>query len=69
MVDELNGEKIDIINYSEDPAEFIAKSLAPAKVISVTVSDGELKECRVCLLYTSVRIAFCWMLKREAEPL
>ena len=47
VVDELNGEKIDIINYSEDPAEFIAKSLAPAKVISVTVSDGELKECRV----------------------
>lgn len=47
VVDELNGEKIDIINYSEDPAEFIAKALAPAKVLSVTVSDGEAKECRV----------------------
>lgn len=47
VVKELNGEKIDIINYSEDPAEFIAKALAPAKVLSVTVSDGEAKECRV----------------------
>lgn len=47
VVKELNGEKIDIINYSEDPAEFIAKALAPAKVLSVTVSEGEAKECRV----------------------
>lgn len=47
VVKELNGEKIDIINYSEDPAEFIAKALAPAKVLGVTVSDGEAKECRV----------------------
>lgn len=47
VVKELNGEKIDIINYSEDPAEFIAKALAPAKVLGVTVSDGETKECRV----------------------
>ncbi len=47
VVDELNGEKIDIINYSEDPSEFIAKALAPAKVLSVTVSEGELRECRV----------------------
>lgn len=47
IVDELNGEKIDIITYSEDPAEFVARSLAPAKVLSVTVSEGELKECSV----------------------
>lgn len=47
VVKELNGEKIDIINYSEEPAEFIAKALAPAKVLSVTVSEGEAKECRV----------------------
>lgn len=47
VVDELAGEKIDIINYSEDPAEFIAKALAPAKVLSVTVSEGDTKECRV----------------------
>ena len=37
IVDELHGEKIDIIKYSEDPAEFIAAALAPADVISVTL--------------------------------
>ena len=35
IVDELRGEKIDIIKYSEDPAEFIAAALAPADVVSV----------------------------------
>ncbi|MBS4539888.1 transcription termination/antitermination protein NusA [Clostridium sp. D2Q-11] len=41
VVDELNGEKIDIINWSNDPAEFIANSLSPAKVIKVTVNENE----------------------------
>ena len=36
IVEELKGEKIDIVPWSEDPLEFIAKALAPAKVISVT---------------------------------
>ena len=35
------GEKIDIIPWSENPLEFIAKALSPAKVISVTQLDGE----------------------------
>ena len=47
VVDELHGEKIDIIVYSEDPAEFIARALAPAKVLSVSIPDEELKECSV----------------------
>ncbi len=48
VVDLLNGEKIDIVKYSEDPAQFIAASLAPADVISVTVlEDGANKSCRV----------------------
>ena len=46
IVEELHGEKIDIIKYSEDPAEFIAAALAPADVISVTLLD-EGKSCRV----------------------
>jgi N utilization substance protein A len=46
VVDELRGEKIDIIKYSEDPAEFIAAALAPADVIDVILSD-EGKMCRV----------------------
>ncbi len=46
IVDELQGEKIDIIKYSEDPAEFIAAALAPADVVSVQLAD-EGKACRV----------------------
>ena len=46
IVDELRGEKIDIIKYSEDPAEFIAAALAPADVIDVRLAD-EGKTCRV----------------------
>ena len=46
IVNELRGEKIDIIKYSDVPEEFIAAALAPATVISVTVlSEG--KTCRV----------------------
>lgn len=39
VVDELNGEKIDVINYSEDPVEFITAALAPAKVLGVQVDS------------------------------
>ena len=46
IVDELRGEKIDIIKYSEDPAEFIAAALAPADVVEVRLAD-EGKACRV----------------------
>ena len=41
VVEELHGEKIDIIPWSENPLEFIAKALSPAKVISVSQLDGE----------------------------
>ncbi len=41
VVNELNGEKIDIVVYSEDPLEYIAKALAPAKVLMVTAVEGE----------------------------
>ena len=46
IVDELNGEKIDIVKYSEDPKEFITASLNPAEVISLDV-DVENKEAYV----------------------
>ena len=46
IVEELHGEKMDIIKYSDDPAEYVAASLAPADVVSVTIlEDG--KSCRV----------------------
>ena len=43
---ELRGEKIDIIKYSEDPAEFIAAALAPSQVIDVILAE-EGNSCRV----------------------
>lgn len=41
VVDELNGEKIDIINWSENPANLIENALSPAKVVSVAADDEE----------------------------
>jgi len=46
IVDELRGEKIDIIKYSDQPEEFIAAALSPADVVAVTMLD-EGKSCRV----------------------
>ncbi len=46
IVDELGGEKIDIVRYSEDPSEFIRASLNPAEVISLDVNT-ESKEAHV----------------------
>ncbi len=46
IVNELRGEKIDIINWSEDPAILIKNALGPAKVLSVDVYDDE-KAARV----------------------
>ena len=46
IVEELNGEKMDIIKWSEDPAAYIAAALAPADVLSVTVDETG-KSCRV----------------------
>jgi N utilization substance protein A len=46
VVNELNGEKIDIIKYSEDIAEYVSAALAPAEVISAEIlPDG--KSCRI----------------------
>ena len=46
IVDELRGEKIDIIKWSEDPAEFIAAALAPADVVEVRMAEEGVKACR-----------------------
>ena len=46
IVEELRGEKIDIIKYSENPEEYIAAALSPADVTEVTV-DAEARTCRV----------------------
>lgn len=56
VVDELNGEKIDIIKYSEDPAEYIAAALAPAEVEEVTVNEEE-KICTVVVSKNQLSLA------------
>lgn len=57
IVDELNGEKIDIIIYDEDLSVFIAHALAPADVISVTVEEGEEKKCTVIVPNNQLSLA------------
>jgi N utilization substance protein A len=47
VMSELSGEKIDIIDYDEDPARFVANSLSPAKVVSVSVIDQSGRAARV----------------------
>ena len=47
IVDELGGEKIDVVPYSEDPAEFVSAALSPATVLSVEVVDNDPPSCRV----------------------
>ena len=47
VVDELRGEKMDIVIWSEDPEKFVASALSPADVVSVTVLSGMVKACRV----------------------
>ena len=47
IVDELGGEKIDVVQYSEDPAQFISAALSPARVVSVEVDPDGAKACKV----------------------
>ncbi|MCT1369056.1 transcription termination factor NusA [Corynebacterium mucifaciens] len=47
IMQELGGEKIDIIDWDEDPAKYVGNSLAPSKVVSVEVLDREAQAARV----------------------
>lgn len=55
ILDELHGEKIDIIKYSEDPAEYVAAALAPATVQSVEMTDE--RSCRVVVAADQLSLA------------
>ncbi len=46
IVDALDGEKIDIVKYSDDVCQFISAALAPADVCSVEILDEQAKSCR-----------------------
>ena len=47
VVEELRGEKMDIVIWSEEPEKFISSALSPADVVSVTLLPGMAKACRV----------------------
>ncbi|MBR4550185.1 MAG: transcription termination/antitermination protein NusA [Oscillospiraceae bacterium] len=56
IVNELGGEKIDIVHYSESPEEYIAAALSPSEVLSVTMlEDG--KSCRVVVPDSQLSLA------------
>jgi N utilization substance protein A len=44
---ELHGEKIDIVDYSDDPAEYVGHALSPARVNSVTIVDADNRAAQV----------------------
>lgn len=46
IVEVLGGEKIDIVKYSDDPAEFVAAALAPSEVCSIEIIDEDAKACK-----------------------
>ena len=56
IVNELGGEKIDIIKYSEDPEQYIASALSPAEVLSVEVLE-EGHSCRVIVPDSQLSLA------------
>ncbi|CAN2205331.1 NusA Transcription elongation factor [Candidatus Nanopelagicaceae bacterium] len=47
VMNELHGEKIDIVDWDEDPVKFVAHALAPAKVTSVTIVDESIRSAKV----------------------
>lgn len=57
IVEELGGEKIDIIEYKDQPEAFIAAALSPANVLKVEVIDGEAKSCKVTVPDSQLSLA------------
>ncbi|MBQ9859852.1 MAG: transcription termination/antitermination protein NusA [Clostridia bacterium] len=57
IVEELGGEKIDIVEYSEDPVAFISAALAPAKVLKVEMDPEGAKACRVTVPDSQLSLA------------
>ena len=57
IIDELAGEKIEIVKYSDDPATFISEALSPAKVVSVEILSEEPKACKVTVPDSQLSLA------------
>ena len=57
IVEELAGEKIDIVKYSEDPVAFISEALSPAKVVSVEIQSLEPRVCKASVPESQLSLA------------
>ena len=58
IVEELAGEKIDIVKYSENPVEFVSEALSPAKVVSVEIiSTEDPKSCKASVPESQLSLA------------
>lgn len=57
IVEELGGEKIDIVEYSEEPEKFIAAALSPANVLSVELAGGDVRACKVTVPDSQLSLA------------
>ena len=57
IVEELAGEKIDIVRYSDDPAAFISEALSPAKVTSVEIESTEPRVCKASVPEAQLSLA------------
>jgi len=57
IMSELGGEKIDIIEWSEDPERFISGALSPANVVSVEILDAEAKKAKIEVLPDQLSLA------------
>ena len=68
IVDELGGEKIDVVQYSEDPAEFIAAALSPAKVVSVEVDPDGNNACNVKVPDEQLSLAIATKVRTQDLP-
>ena len=71
VMNELQGEKIDIVDWDEDPAKFVAHALAPAKVTSVTIVDEATRSAKVVVpdYQLSLAIGKDWQNARLAARL
>lgn len=57
VMNELNDEKIDIVDYDMDPAKFIASALSPSKVVSVQILDEDERRARVVVPDSQLSLA------------
>ena len=57
IVEELAGEKIDIVKYSEDPVQFVSEALSPAKVVSVEIQSTDPKVCKASVPEAQLSLA------------